>query len=68
MEYINGLVQDWSNPIANTLELLQSCTIDKVCVAFVVIGRLIGNSYWFYMLSWMNYPEQYPTRSTEILL
>ena len=23
---VDGLVQDWSNPIANTLELLQSCT------------------------------------------
>ena len=24
--YINGLVQDYNNSIANTLELLQSCT------------------------------------------
>ena len=26
MSLIDGLVQDWSNSIANTLELLQSCT------------------------------------------
>ena len=24
-EYVSGLVQDWSNSTANTLELLQSC-------------------------------------------
>ena len=26
ISYIDGLVQDWSNSIANTLELLQSST------------------------------------------
>ena len=26
IDYINGLAQDCSNSIANTLELLQSCT------------------------------------------
>ena len=29
--YIDGLVQDWSNSIANALELLQSCTKPSVC-------------------------------------
>ena len=28
--YIDGLVQDYSNSIANALELLQSCTISMV--------------------------------------
>ena len=30
-EYIDGLVQDCSNSIANALELLQSCTNPSVC-------------------------------------
>ena len=29
--YINGLVQDCSNSIANALELLQSCTKPSIC-------------------------------------
>ena len=30
-EYIDGLVQDCSNSIANALELLQSCTKPSTC-------------------------------------
>ena len=28
---MDGLVQDWSNSIANALELLQSCTKPLIC-------------------------------------
>ena len=34
-KYINGLVQDCSNSIANTLELLQSCTKPLIWAKFV---------------------------------
>ena len=32
--YIDGLVQDYSNSIANALELLQSCTKPSICTWF----------------------------------
>ena len=32
-EYLDGLVQDCSNSIANALELLQSCTKPSICSA-----------------------------------
>ena len=31
-EYMDGLVQDFSNSIANALELLQSCTKPSICI------------------------------------
>ena len=30
--YIDGLVQDYSNSIANALELLQSCIRPSICM------------------------------------
>ena len=32
IHHIDGLVQDWSNSIANALELLQSCTKPSISI------------------------------------
>ena len=37
-EYIDGLVQDYSNSIAKALELLQSCTKPSILFIKVVDG------------------------------
>ena len=34
--YIDGLVQDCSNSIADALELLQSCTKPSICISCIV--------------------------------
>ena len=41
-DYVDGLVQDCSNPIANTLELLQSCTKPSI---YVNDHRLMAKLY-----------------------
>ena len=51
--YIDGLVQDCSNSIANALELLQSCTKSSICTVypikyahgFVVFGFFVAYKY-----------------------
>ena len=40
-EYIDGLVQDCSNSIANALELLQSCTKPTIS-----LYSIVANSRW----------------------
>ena len=40
--YVDGLVQDYSNSIANALELLQSCTKPLICKEGTV-SKSLGN-------------------------
>ena len=54
MLYINGLVQDYSNPIANALELLQSCTKPSVYTTTrfcCLIGWLHDHMEWILNLA-----------------
>ena len=44
-EYIDGLVQDCSNSIANALELLQSCTKPSICFMSLSHYTLYKPSY-----------------------
>ena len=39
--YIDGLVQDCSNSIANALELLQACTEPSICIEFLPNSLLL---------------------------
>ena len=36
-DYFDGLGQDCSISIANTLEILQSCTKPSICTSFIII-------------------------------
>ena len=44
--YINGLVQDCSNSIANALELLQSCTKPSMSSLVASRKRHSVSNYW----------------------
>ena len=52
IEYIDGLVQGCCNSIADTLELLQSCTKPSICLqilpwcTMVYLGHVAFLSYW----------------------
>ena len=48
--YIDGLVQDHSNSIANALELLQSCTEPLMCGC--VNYTIIGSDDSFSLICW----------------
>ena len=46
--HFDGLVQDCRNSIANTLELLQSCTKPSILCHCVFVGWLILSTIWNY--------------------
>ena len=39
VSFVNGLVQDCSNSIANTLKLLQSCTKPSLCLSWLFLRK-----------------------------
>ena len=58
--YIDGLVQDWSHLIANTLELLQSCTQPSIYFSNTASGLqtyllIAYNDQGALSLTWFNF-------------
>ena len=51
-KYIDGLVQDCSNSIANALKLLQPCTKSSICISQFVFSNGCRQSNVFLLTYW----------------